>query len=307
MKKLKEEIKKLDLLDNIDNSLKVEYNKALKNEDFKVLTSKLPLNEDNLMKYTSRLQECAEEYDHCKNCIGLVECKNEVTGYVFTPEAEEARLSFSYVACHYEMEKIKKNKYQENIYYFDIPKEIKEAKMSNIFTADKNRVEVIKWLKEFITEYKEGHPDKGLYLCGNFGSGKTYLISSMFNELAKHNTKVAIIYWPEFLRSLKASFDSNDSGDQYTHIKKIPLLLIDDIGAENNTPWARDEVLGPILQYRMEEKLPTFFTSNLTLEELEQHFSNTTYKVDQIKARRIIERIKQVSTEIKMISKNNRQ
>ena len=41
-------------------------------------------------------------------------------------------------------------------------------------------------------------------------------------------------------------------------IKQIPLLLIDDIGAEKLTDWARDEILGSILQYRMDFKLPTF-------------------------------------------------
>ena len=32
------------------------------------------------------------------------------------------------------------------------------------------------------------------------------------------------------------------------------MLLLDDIGAETVTEWSRDEVLGTILQYRMEEK-----------------------------------------------------
>lgn len=36
------------------------------------------------------------------------------------------------------------------------------------------------------------------------------------------------------------------------------VLLIDDIGAENNSPWSRDEVLGTILQYRMDSDLTTF-------------------------------------------------
>jgi primosomal protein DnaI len=258
------------------------------------------------MKYTSKLQECASEYARCRECKGLVECQNEIKGYIFAPLVEDDRLTFSYNACHYEKEQIKKHKYQENIYYFDIPKEVKEAKMSNIFTSDKNRIEAIAWLKDFINNYKNNEASKGLYLYGNFGSGKTYLISAMLNELAKVNHKVAIIYWPEFLRDLKASFDDDFAG-KYNYIKKIPLLLIDDIGAENSTAWARDEILGPLLQYRIQENLTTFFTSNLSLEELEMHFSNTGYKVEQVKAKRIIERIKQLSIEMKMISKNNRE
>ena len=129
----------------------------------------------------------------------------------------------------------------------------------------------------------------------------------MLNELARKGEKVAIIYYPEFLRNLKESFSDNDEYKQkFDYVKKVPLLLLDDIGAETTTEWSRDEVLGTILQYRMEESLPTFFTSNLTIEELEQHLSTTNREVDVVKSRRIIERIKQLTESITMISVNLR-
>ena len=87
---------------------------------------------------------------------------------------------------------------------------------------------------------------------------------------------------------------------------KIPLLLLDDIGAEKVSDWSRDEVLGIILQYRMENHLPTFFTSNLTLDELEKALSITSSGVDKVKARRIVERIKQLTVYHELISKNRR-
>ena len=104
---------------------------------------------------------------------------------------------------------------------------------------------------------------------------------------------------------MKASF-STDYNEKYDYIKKVPLLLIDDIGAEATTQWGRDEILCPLIQYRMQEKLPTFFTSNLDMESLEQHFSVSKDGVEEIKAKRIIERIKQLSSEIQIISKNLR-
>lgn len=65
-------------------------------------------------------------------------------------------------------------------------------------------------------------------------------------------------------------------------------------------------MLGPILQYRMQNHLPTFFTSNLTLEELETSLSITSSGVDKVKARRIIERIKQLTLPMELIGKNRR-
>ena len=89
-------------------------------------------------------------------------------------------------------------------------------------------------------------------------------------------------------------------------IMTCDVLLIDDIGAENNSPWSRDEVLGTILQYRMDSDLTTFFTSNFTINELETELSETNKGTDLIKARRIIERIKYLTVEDKLISKDKR-
>ena len=131
------------------------------------------------------------------------------------------------------------------------------------------------------------------------------MISALFNELAKRDVKSAIVYFPEFLRTLKSSF-SNGYEEKFDYIKKAPLLLLDDIGAEAVTSWGRDEILGTILQYRMEEDLPTFFTSNLNLTELEEHLSNTKEKTEKLKARRIIERIKYLCNEMELISVDRR-
>ncbi len=305
MKEIKKQFSKLGYINNSKTNLKQEYSKAIKDEDFEKIVSNLKLNDDELMKYTSKLQDCANEYKHCKQCSTIIECKNDVKGYVVTPEVQSKIINFTYLPCQFQKKIIASNKYQQNAYYFDVPKEIKDAKMKDIYTNDKSRLEVIAWLKNFINDYENNPNQKGLYLHGNFGSGKTFLISAMFNELAKKDKKIAIIYWPEFLRDLKASF-SDDFAPKYNYIKKIPLLLIDDIGAENSTSWARDEILGPLLQFRMQEKLPTFFTSNLSVEELETHFSTSNYQTEQIKGRRIIERIKQLAIEIKLISKNKR-
>ena len=89
-------------------------------------------------------------------------------------------------------------------------------------------------------------------------------------------------------------------------LKKCDILLIDDLGAETVTSWSRDEVLGTILQYRMENNLSIFITSNLTIEELETHLSIIKNNTDKVKARRIIERIKQLTNDIELISVNRR-
>lgn len=290
---------------NIDSNLKKEYLKAIKDTDFEKYIRTIPLSHEVLMKYTSRLQECFNECKNCSECKSLEECKNEIFGFYLKEVVDNDKLRFEYRSCRYKNKQIKEDKDNENVYAFDIPKEIKNARMKDIYLDDANRKETIAWLTKFIKAYSKDKKMKGLYLNGNFGCGKTYLISATFNELSKKGIKSAIVYWPEFLRSLKASFD-DDFKERFEYIKKIPLLLIDDIGAENITNWSRDEVLGTILQYRMEEGLTTFFTSNLTYDELESALSLTKGKVDSLKATRIMERIKNLTIDINIVGENRR-
>ena len=53
--------------------------------------------------------------------------------------------------------------------------------------------------------------------------------------------------------------------------------------------------------------MPTFFTSNLTIQELEKTLSITKDKEDAIKAKRIIERIKYLTDDIELLGNNYRE
>lgn len=295
--------------EKIDNKnledINIEFFKAKKDKNFNTLVSSINLKDEYLAKYTSKLIQCAKEKENCKNCKGLEFCKNEVIGCVYTPILEDNNLIFSHNICKKKKKLIDDINYERDNYAFTLPKEIRNAKMKDIYMDDESRIDTIKWITTFIKEYKKKNTYKGLYLSGNFGSGKSYLISAMINELIKSGYKGALIYYPEFLRSLKASF-SKDFDEQFNYVKNVDLLLLDDVGAENISSWSRDEILGPILQYRMDEKLPTFFTSNLSIDELETHLSEGNGKIDKLKAKRITERIKYLTDDIRLISENRR-
>ena len=306
MKKLGEH---LNYNSSVDNLLDEYYDDALKDDNFKAFVSKVKMKREELKKYTSLLEESSLEYRNCLECKNIMECKNKLKGYAYLPKVNNNELEFSYRACKFKRKLDKDNKYHENTILYSVPDDIKNASMKKIYKSDKNRYNVISSLINFIKNYKEDNKIKGIYLYGNFGSGKTYLISAAFNELAKEGFKSAIVFWPEFLNELKSSFNSSvktEFNTKYNSIKKAPLLLIDDIGAESVTSWSRDEILCPILQYRMENKLPTFFTSNLDLKALEQRLSMTNRGDDIVSAGRIISRIKQISEYQELISKNLR-
>ena len=288
-----------------DLKLKQAYMDACSNPKFKEYVDSINLKDDILGKYTSQLEDVLKEHEHCLSCPSLKDCKNSVRGHFLEAIVEESGLNFAYLPCHYQQRQEKITAHLKNMTCYDLPNDIKKASLKEIYKDDKKRLPIIKYFKTFMDAYLNHEKPKGIYLYGSFGSGKTYLIAALFNELAHKDIASALIYYPEFLRGLKASFGSNYE-ERYQYIKTVPVLLLDDIGAENVTAWSRDEILGPLLQYRMEEHLPTFFTSNLTLEELETNLSITSNGVDKIKAKRIVERIKQLSIPMALISKNRR-
>ena len=303
MQKVKEYIDKANNKSLMDN-----YVEALKSNKFKRIVDLIPLKDQILAKYTSKIEDSSIEFDNCLKCKGLASCKNEMAGYCYFPSVVDNNLSFAYKPCKYMEVNLDNNKYKDYVNLYDVPSMLANAKMKDIYVDDKSRIDVVKYIDNYIKSYNEKR-EKGLYLYGNFGTGKTYIIAALFNEFAKKEMKSAIIYFPEFLRTLKSTFSSVEEGSfssKFDYIKKIPLLLIDDIGAENVTAWGRDEILGTILQYRMEENLATFFTSNMSLSELELHLSTTGNKAESLKARRIIERIKYLTNEMKVIGVDRR-
>lgn len=284
----------------INDELRRDFVLASSDETFKKLCNRLKCDDEILMKYTSKLTDSACELKNCSRCKGLSYCKNAVKGHVYFPTVTKDFIEFSYKSCKYFKEK-KKN----NTIFFETPKMLMNASLSELIT-EKERANILKYIKDFLKKKVNGETVKGLYLSGSFGSGKSYILSALLNELSLKGYKCVNINYPLLLNKLKASFSDDNYNDVMEEIMTCDVLLIDDIGAENNSPWSRDEVLGTILQYRMDSDLTTFFTSNFTINELETELSETNKGTDLIKARRIIERIKYLTVEDKLISKDKR-
>ena len=282
------------------NTLRKNYEEALKQPDFIRLVKKLKLTDEEAMKKTTKLLDTLEELSHCKNCKGLYACQNAYRGHVSILEKTPEGIYGTYLPCKYT-----KKEWLAKSAKKDEENELLKARMKDIDVKDKKRVGVIKWLDAFYENFDFSKNMKGLYLHGSFGSGKTFLISALLNELKeKKNVETEIIYFPEVLRELKGDWELYEA--RMKKYQTIDILCIDDLGAEKVSEWSRDEVLGTILQSRMNHNLTTFFTSNLDLKELERHFLTNDKSDERIKARRIMERIKQLSIEMELISENRR-
>ena len=161
-------------------------------------------------------------------------------------------------------------------------------------------------LVEFVADYPS--PDqKGLYLYGDMGVGKSFMLAAMAHELSE-TKKVAttIIHYPSFTIDVRNGIKDNSVKEQIDAVKEAEVLVLDDIGAEQFSSWIRDDVLQVILQYRMIEELPTFFTSNYSFADLEAKLSNGRQGDETWQAKRVMERIRFLAKEVHLRGVNRR-
>ena len=181
-----------------------------------------------------------------------------------------------------------------------MPKDMVDISWDDVLLDDANRIKAYQAVATFISDYPN---QGGVYLYGQFGVGKSFMMAAMANELAEKGISTTLIHYPSFI-SDNSGFD--DLKAQANEVKKTEVLVLDDIGAESNNDWIRDNILQVILQYRMQENLPTFFTSNLTMLELEQRLAMTKKGDETWSAKRVMERVSKLSTEYALAGENRR-
>lgn len=167
-----------------------------------------------------------------------------------------------------------------------IPKEFRDQTVDNFRTdcyfSPKNK-ELARMAKIMAKRYVEQFEEieetgKGLYFYSSAkGSGKTCLAVSIANDLIRQKMiSVRFATTLQILDQIKSTwgetkkFNLEDvrSEQQLIHdIISVPVLVIDDIGAENAKDWINERFYN-ILNGRMIEKRITFFTSNCRIEDL---------------------------------------
>ncbi len=264
------------------------------------------LNQSVIEKSMSKLYEYTQQSKDCNRCESLDGCVNFMKGY--HPDLVVVRNSIDvvYKRCPKKVMADEQKKNQKLIKSLYVPRDILEATFED-FEGDLGRLDAGDKAATFLMNYEAGLKPKGLYLYGKFGVGKSYLLGAIANELAKKQISSMIVYVPELLREIKSAIGDNSLNEKIEALKKEPILMLDDIGAEAVSSWTRDEVLGPILQFRMLEKLPTFFTSNFDFQGLEHHLTYSQRgEEEKMKARRIMERIRSLSDPVLVDGPNRR-
>jgi primosomal protein DnaI len=272
------------------------------------------LEDGDLRVNVNKLKQYIDEQAHCAQCPGLADCPNEFAGHYTWLEAGTAMgrgwIYDKKVPCRKWLAFQQESAIRRRVRSFYLPEGAVDAgyNIEEMLRADKDRAVAVKRIYDYVQlTIREGLQPKGLYLVGNFGTGKTYLMGYLLHELARHGYSGAIVYMPDFMEDLKNMLNEPQKLQETIELfKRIDLLVFDDIGAELLSPWARDHVLAAILNFRMNRN-PTFYTSNHSLESLEQHFSFTNRDgEDEHKGRRLMERIAPFVDVVEVCGENKR-
>jgi DNA replication protein DnaC len=128
----------------------------------------------------------------------------------------------------------------------------------------------------------------GLMLTGNVGTGKTHVAVGLVKLACGLGVEARFLTMAELLGAIKATYDREraaphrrsgpggaSEADLLDELAGLPLLALDDLGAENPTPWARDRLYTLVNRRYLGQRL-TVVTTNLSLEALADRLGERT-------------------------------
>lgn len=255
-------------------------------------------------RHCYKFKDYVETKKKCKDCQGLMACMQKQKGYILELKYDSV-ITKSVSACHYLYEKMNALAHAKNFLICDMSEDQLQLSFEKI-DMSKESVAYFKLVKEMRDATLKASKD-GFFLCGEPGSGKTYLACCYVNAMAKQGKKCAFVNVSNYMSTLKGKmYDKDAFAKQIDALKKADVVVFDDIGGESVSNWSRDDILLPILNERMEKQQTTLFTSNYSMDNLVLYYAaNSKLVNDIVGAKRLVERMKTLSIE-KVINCINR-
>ena len=222
--------------------------------------------------------------DNCKKCKGLNNCQNSNQGFYLSKTKD----GFVQVRCKYLTELQKSS--HPNLLKSEYNEALSDASTKNYDLNTESRKKILNYITDFAKNYGKGFKE-GLYIYGGFSYGKTYSLMLTAKALSAYGIDHIFAYFPDLVIEIKAAMENGKYDQIIELLRETDVLLLDDLGAENMTPWLRDEVLGPIINYRMNLKKPIFVSSNINPNDLKRHFMMNSTDEEKTKAGRITSRL----------------
>ena len=255
---------------------------------------------EELSRHPYRIQRWVQDRKVCITCQSLKQCRRPRKGYM-AGLSYDGLLQDTEEACRYETERRNAEKHLENYLICDLSEEMRRVNFQQISVHEESGA-YLSAMKHAMDCCMSG---RGLYLYGSMGTGKTYLAACAANYYAMQGKKTAFVHYPSLCQRVEAQIRTGEYKTETDRMGYADFLVIDDIGAEDVTERNRNILLS-VLDTRMQNRRPTWFTSNNDFTSLQQHFSNTSRGEDLMAAMRIMERIRALAETEKITGKDRR-
>jgi DNA replication protein DnaC len=218
------------------------------------------------------------ETSACRSCGGVVP--------VFTLFG--ARLVLPYCEDCAERERIAEDRLEREQAERDALKRAGVTERLAAQTLDTSPVsaDAVEACRAWLAAYREGER-RSLWIYGPVGGGKTGLAWGLVRELAlaavarfyaadeerrgaSPGTPALFVNWRDLLADLRSEMRLSGDGygsALYARAQRVPVLALDDLGAERPTPWAL-EALATLVQARYDSQKPTVVTANYGARDL---------------------------------------
>ncbi|RGC50832.1 ATP-binding protein [Absiella sp. AM29-15] len=259
---------------------------------------KQQLDEHFVEEHSGKFSDWVKVKEKCEHCEGLMFCRQPQKG-AYLDLYVDGFLQNRLTHCAYVIQR--EEQFAHKKYYRQADMN-EEMLLVNIARLDlkKESADYKAVVMSITQNLMDETNDKGVYLWGKPGVGKTYLAAGMTNFYTRRNVPCAFVHVPKLISDLKLMFQDPEGMERKLNmLKRIDVLVLDDIGGESITSWSRDDILLTILEARMQAKKKTIFTSNYSMKDLKERLRVTTNKSSEpIAAERLMERIKALSDEI---------
>ncbi|API92685.1 MULTISPECIES: ATP-binding protein [unclassified Virgibacillus] len=210
----------------------------------------------------------------CTDCDQEVERKElQITGgpnkgkwetFNFGCKCEDKKLGKQAKALQKKLKQEKMKKFFD--YYSLINNSLQEATIENYKPTSNDLANAKQAVIDYVNEF-DG--EKNLLLTGTYGTGKSHLSVAITKELMKQGKECLFLSLPKLLTKIKETYNSKDVTEEelLDVIKRVDLLVLDDIGAEHQTGWVKSKLF-EILDDRAGKS--TVYTTNLDSVELKE-------------------------------------
>lgn len=267
----------------------------LTKQEIKDIIKQLDVSMNEFDYYLGNFLSYYDDKCCCKSCTNIEKCPKEIKGTIIKlVRSDEGRIEREFTLCLKKEEQIKIN---SNYLIRDFNDSLLDIDLDDV----DNKKGRFKFEKKLMEIDLDGN-NEGIFVYGPASCGKTYPLIALCNEFVKNNKKCSFIDVKSFLNSLTRTFDKNRDKDLdelsfdklMDRVKNSDVVVLDNLGEENQSEWVRDTVIGDILDYRNKNNLLTFITSCYTLEEIEKMYnvSKSNSEVGKIKSSKFIDKIK---------------